>query len=64
MICEAVENNLIVSELEYGLEFHCSRGRTQQAAEKDDNETRPLRKTTMIDDKTQTTSSDTGTHVL
>ena len=30
---------------------HCSRERTQQTSDTDDKETRPLRKTTTIDDK-------------
>ena len=41
-----MENNLIVSELKYGLENHCSRERTHHAADKAENETRPLGKTT------------------
>ena len=45
-----VENNCMVSEMDYGLEKQCSRERTQQTTGKYDNETRPLRKTTIIDD--------------
>ena len=50
VFCQLVENNCMVSEMDYGLEKHCSRERTQQTTGKYDNETRPLRKTTMIDD--------------
>ena len=46
-----MENNLIVSELEYVLENHCSRERTQQTFDKHDYEAGILRKTMMIDDK-------------
>ena len=48
---EHVENNLMVDEVDYGLENHCSRERTHQATDKDDYESRGLRKTTTIDDK-------------
>ena len=47
---EHVENNLMVGEVDYGLENPCSRERTHQATDKDDYETRDLRKTTTIDD--------------
>ena len=50
VLCESVENNLMVNELEYGLGFHCSRERTQQTTCQHDYETEFLRKTTMIDD--------------
>ena len=50
VLWQLVENNCMVSEMDYGLEKHCSREKTQQTTGKYDNETRPLRKTTMIDD--------------
>ena len=46
-----MENNLVVSELKCELANYCSRERTHHAADKDDNETRPLRKTMTLDDK-------------
>ena len=40
----------LVSEMDYGLEKHCSRERTQQTTGKHDYEAEDLRKTTMTDD--------------
>ena len=51
VLSEHVENNLMVSEVDYGLEKHCSRERLHQKTDKDDYESRDLRKTTTIDDK-------------
>ena len=51
VLCEYVENNFIVSEVEYGLGFSCSSERTQQTTGKLDNETRDLKMTTTIDGK-------------
>ena len=51
VLCEHVENNLMVNELDYGLEKYCSRKRTQQTIDKHDYETEVLRKTTTIDGK-------------
>ena len=51
MFYDNVENNLSVGEVDYGLENHCSRERTHQATDKDDYESRGLRKTSTIDDK-------------
>ena len=51
VLCEHVKNNLMVNELEYELEKHCSRERTQQTADNYDNENRDIRMTTTIDDK-------------
>ena len=48
---EHVENNLLVNEVESGLEKHCSRERTHQATDKNDYESRDLMKTTTNDDK-------------
>ena len=41
----------MVGEVYYGVENHCSRERTHQATDKDNYESRGLRKTTTIDDK-------------
>ena len=41
----------LLSELNYGLESHCSREKTLQTTGKHDCETGVLRKTTTIDDK-------------
>ena len=38
VLCESLENNPMVYELEYGLECQCSRERTHHAADKDDFE--------------------------
>ena len=56
-LCESMEKNLIVSELDYGLENHCSRETTQQTTDTDKHakKTRVLRKTTTIDDKHKNT---------
>ena len=51
VLCESVENNRMVNELEYGLEIHCSIARTQQTTDKHDFESGDLRKTTTIDGK-------------
>ena len=51
VLCQLVENNCMVSEMNYGPEKHCSRERTHQATDKDDYESGDLRKTTTIDDK-------------
>ena len=51
VLCESVENNLMASELDYELENHCSRGRTEQKTDTDDNKSGVLRKTTTFDDK-------------
>ena len=50
VLCQLVENNCMVSEMDYGLEKHCSRERTQQTTGKHDYGTEFLRKTTMTDD--------------
>ena len=50
VLCESVENNFIANEVEFGLEFHCSKDRTQQTGEHD-YEAGDLRETTTIDDK-------------
>ena len=50
VLCQLVDNNCMVSELEYGLEKHCSRERTQQTTGNYDYGTEILRKTTMTDD--------------
>ena len=41
----------MVSEMDYGLEKHCSRERTQQTTGKHDYEAEDLRMTTTIQDK-------------
>ena len=51
VLCESVENNPMVNELEYGLENHCSIERTQQTTDKHDNKTEVLRKSTTKDGK-------------
>ena len=51
VLCESVENNPMVNELEYGLESHCSIERTQQTTDKHDNKTEVLRKRTTKDGK-------------
>ena len=38
VLCQLVENNCMVSEMDYGLEKHCSRDRTQQTIDKHDCE--------------------------
>ena len=50
VLCQLVENNCMVREMDYGLEKHCSRERTQQTTGKHDYGTEFLRKTTMTDD--------------
>ena len=50
VLCQLVENNCMVSDMDYGLEKHCSRERTQQTTGKHDYGTEFLRKTTMTDD--------------
>ena len=50
VLCQLVENNCMVSEMDYGLEKHCSRERTHQTTGKHDYGTEFLRKTTMTDD--------------
>ena len=50
VLCQLVENNCMVSEMDYGLEKHCSRERTQQTTGNYDYGTEILRKTTMTDD--------------
>ena len=49
VLCQLVENNSMVSEMDYELEKHCSRERTQQTTGKHDYETEVRRKTTTID---------------
>ena len=39
VLCEHVENKLLVNELEYGLENYYSREKIQQAPDQDDYET-------------------------
>ena len=51
VLCECVENLIMVNELDYGLENNCSRERTQQTTGKHDCKTGDLRKTTTIDVK-------------
>ena len=51
VLCQLFENNCMVSEMDYELEKHCSRERTQQTIGKHDYETEIRRKTTKIDDK-------------
>ena len=51
LLFESVKNNLMSSELEYGMEFHYSRERTQQTTDTDGNESGVFRKTTTTDDK-------------
>ena len=46
-----MKNNFKVIETEYGMNFNCSRERTQQTTEKDDNKTEALGKATTIDAK-------------
>ena len=50
VLCQLVENNCRVSEMDYGLEKQCSRERTHQTTGKHDYGTEFLRKTTMTDD--------------
>ena len=50
VLCQLVDNNCMVREMDYGLEKHCSRERTQQTTGKHDYEAVDLRKTTMTDD--------------
>ena len=50
VLCQLVDNNCMVREMDYGLEKHCSRERTQQTTGKHDYGTEFLRKTTMTDD--------------
>ena len=51
VLWQLVENNCMVSEMDYELEKHCSRERTQQTNGKLDYETEVRRKTTTIEDK-------------
>ena len=41
----------MVNELDYGQENYCSREKTQQTTDKEDNETGALRRSTTLDDK-------------
>ena len=50
VLCQLVENNCMVREMDYGLEKHCTRERTQQTTGKHDYEAEDFRKTTMTDD--------------
>ena len=50
VLCQLVDNNCMVREMDYGLKKHCSRERTQQTTGKHDYCTEFLRKTTMTDD--------------
>ena len=50
VLCQLVDNNCMVKEMDYKLEKHCSRERTQQTTGKHDYEAEDLRKTTMTDD--------------
>ena len=50
VLCQLVDNNCMVREMDYGMEKHCSRERTQQTTGKHDYEAEDLRKTTMTDD--------------
>ena len=50
VLCQLVDNNCMVREMDYGLEKHCSRERTQQTTGKHNYEAEDLRKTTMTDD--------------
>ena len=50
VLCQLVDNNCMFREMDYGLEKHCSRERTQQTTGKHDYEAEDLRKTTMTDD--------------
>ena len=50
VLCQLVDNNCMVREMDYGLEKHCSRERTQQTTGKHDYEAGDLRKTTMTKD--------------
>ena len=51
VLCQLVDNNCMVREMNYGLEKHCSRERTQQTTGKHDYEAEDLRMTTTIQDK-------------
>ena len=51
MLCEHVENNLMVNELDNALENLCSGERLQQTTGEHDYEAGDLRKTTTLDDK-------------
>ena len=51
VLCQLVDNNCMVREMDYGLEKHCSRERTQQTTGKHDYEAEDLRMTTTIQDK-------------
>ena len=51
VLCELVENYLMVSERDYELAKHCSTERTQLTTGKHDYESGDLRKTTTIDCK-------------
>ena len=42
VLCQIVENKLFLSEMDYGLEKHCSRERTQQTTGKHDYEAEDL----------------------
>ena len=50
VLCQLVDNNCMVREMDYGLEKHCSRETTQQTTGNYDYGTEVLRKTTMTDD--------------
>ena len=50
VLCQLVDNNCMVREMDYGLEKHCSRETTQQTTGNYDYGTEILRKTTMTDD--------------
>ena len=49
VLCGHVKNNLMVNELDYGLENQCTRERLQQTTGEHDYEAGDLRKTTTID---------------
>ena len=51
VLCEHVKNKLMVNELDYELENHCSRERTQQTTDKHEVESGDLRMTKTIDGK-------------
>ena len=48
VLCEHMENNLMVNELDYGLENHCNRERLQQTTGEHDYEAGDIRKTTKL----------------
>ena len=51
VVCQLDKNNCMVSEMDYGLETHCSRERTQQTTGKHDYEAEDLSMTTTIHGK-------------